>query len=100
MLKTQSLMLLAGRAVLAASFAVWPQTGSTGAAAVPTDRLGDKYTALAGSESNARSLVTGLRNGTDVTLTSGTTTTVIDPPTGKMGIRNRSIGLALADASL
>jgi hypothetical protein len=100
MLKKQSLMLLVGSALLAASFAVWPQTGSTGTAAVPTDRLADKYTSLAGSESNARSLVTGLRDGTDVKLTSGSATTTIDPPTGKMGYGNVNIALALAEASL
>jgi len=104
MLEKQARMLLIGSALLGASFAVWPQASSTGGAMVPTDRLIDRYTTLAGSESNARSLVTGLRDGTDVKLTSaspsGTTTTTIDPPTGKMGVGNVNIALALAAASL
>jgi hypothetical protein len=104
MLKKQARILLIGSALLGASFAVWPQASSTGSATVPADRLIDRYTTLAGSESNARSLVTGLRDGTDIKLTSaspsGTATTTIDPPTGKMGVGNVNIALALAQASL
>ena len=105
MLKMQARILLMGSALLGASFAVWPQSSSTGTAAVPTQRLVDKYTTLAGSDSNAKSLVSGLRDGSDIKLTSRsssgtTTTTTIDPPTGKMGVGNVNIALALAEASL
>ena len=91
MLKKQIRMLVAGSALLGASFAVWPQS---------PEQLSTRYTTLAGSETNAKSLVTGLRDGTDVKLTSGGTTTTIDPPTGKMGYGNVNIALALAQASL
>ncbi len=106
MLKKRAWTLLVASALLGASFAAWPQTSSSGTASsstsgtVPEDRLVDKYTPLAGSESNSKSLVTGLRDGTDVKLTSGATTTTIDPPTGKMGWGNVNIALALAQASL
>lgn len=76
-----------------------PSSGST-STTVSADRLIEKYTDLAGSEDNARSLVTGLRNGTDVTLTSGSGQTTFTPPTGRMGYGNVNIALALADAQL
>src|SRR5256886_2959698 len=65
--------------------------------------------------SNANAVVTGLRNGTPITLTSTTTTpsptpgglpvtttttTVITPPTGHMGFGNVYISLALAKQQL
>ena len=97
MLKKLARVLVAGCALLGASLAI--------AATVPDDRLVEKYTPLAGSESNAKALVTGLRDGSDIKLTStspsgATTTTTIDPPTGKMGWGNVNIALALAEASL
>ncbi len=67
---------------------------------------------LAGSKDNALALVTALRNGTAVNLTSpaagtgtgtgtGTsTTTTFTPPTGKMGWGNVKISLALAQDAL
>lgn len=67
---------------------------------VPTGRLVDAYAPLAGSESNAESLVSGLRDGKEVTLKSGSTTTTFTPPTGKMGLGNVNHSLALAEASL
>ena len=72
---------------------------------VPADKLIDQYSQLAGSDANAKAMVTGLRNGTDFKLTSksssgSTTTTTINPPTGKMGYGNVNIALALAEASL
>jgi hypothetical protein len=91
MLNKQATMLLIGSALLGASFAVWPQS---------PERLSARYTALAGSETNAKSLVAGLRDGTDVKLTSGAATTTIDPPTRKMGYGNVNIALALAEANL
>jgi hypothetical protein len=91
MLKNQIRRLLAGTALLGASFAVSAQS---------PEQLSARYTALAGSETNAKSLVTGLRDGTDVKLSSGAATTTIDPPTGKMGYGNVNIALALAEKSL
>jgi hypothetical protein len=60
-------------------------------------RLIDKYSDLAGSDKNAKSLVESLRDSKKVTLSDGTT---IDPPTKKMGLGNVNIALALAEASL
>ena len=67
-----------------------------------------QFSGFAGSEANAQSLVTGLRSGTPVTLTStsttgGTTTTTaftLDPPTRPMGYGNVFISLALAKQQL
>ena len=64
------------------------------------EQLVDQYTALAGSKENATSLVTGLRDGKQVTLTRGTTKETFTPPTGKMGYGNVENALALAEASL
>jgi len=67
------------------------------AAAEATDRLIEKYTPLAGSTESSKSLVTGLRDGTEVKLSSSVKFT---PPTRKMGNGNVDIALALAQASL
>lgn len=64
------------------------------------DQLVERYTTLAGTKQNATSLVTGLRDGKEVTLTRGTTTETFTPPTGKMGYGNIDNALALAEASL
>lgn len=74
----------------------WPLA----AMAQSQDQLIDRYTALAGSKENATSLVTGLRDGKEVKLTSGTTTETFTPPTAKMGYGNVDNALALAAASL
>jgi len=83
-------VLLVGGAFAALALVVAAQT------AVPADKLVQRYTVLAGSEENARGLVTGLRDGTDITL-SGTT---ISNPTSKMGYGNVDITLALAEKQL
>lgn len=67
--------------------------------------IGARFTTLAGSSENATALVTGLHNGTTVTLTAtaadGTvTTTEFQPATGKLGYGNALISLALAQESL
>lgn len=64
------------------------------------DQLIERYTSLAGSKENATSLVTGLRDGKEVTLKRGTTTETFTPATGKMGYGNVDNALALAEASL
>jgi hypothetical protein len=63
-------------------------------------RLVDEYKSFAGSDANAKSLVEGLRDGKQVTLASGTTTTTFTPPTHKMGNGNVNIALALTEAKL
>jgi hypothetical protein len=83
-------------AVACATLFVLPLT----ALAQSQEQLIERYTALAGSKQNATSLVTGLRDGKQVTLTRGTTKETFTPPTGKMGYGNIDNALALAEASL
>ena len=64
------------------------------------DQLVKENSDFAGSEANSRSLVDGLRNGKEVTLTDGTSTAKFTPPTGKMGYGNVKIALAIAEADL
>ncbi len=67
-----------------------------------------QFSDFAGSDANAQSLVTGLRGGTPVTLSSvsttggatTTTTSTFDPPTRPMGYGNVFISLALAKQQL
>lgn len=89
----------AAAACLAASlFAALPASAQS--SGVPADRLVDRYSDFAGSEKNAQSLVTGLRDGTKITLSSDKTSVSFDPPTRKMGYGNVDNALALAEASL
>jgi len=74
-----------------------------------TGKISGTFNSFLGSDSTA--VVTGLRNGTPITLTTTTpattpggaptvTTTVIAPPTGQMGHGNVFISLALAKQQL
>ena len=72
-------------------------------------RLSTEFADFAGSDTNSQALVTGLRDGTAVTLddvttnadgTTTTTATTFTPATGKMGYGNVKIALSLAEASL
>ncbi len=87
------------------------ETAETGAeeamkplSARATDRIADHFATFAGSEANASALVTGITNGTAITLTTTangqTTTTMITPPTGPMSGRSAFTALALAEADL
>jgi hypothetical protein len=78
--------------LLVLCFALVPFT----AQAQSESQLTEKYASLAGSEANAKTLVTGLRDGTDFKIGS----TSFDPPTGKMGSGNVNIALSLAQESL
>lgn len=78
-------------------------TGST----APAQQLSSRYTGLAGSPKNATSLVSGLRNGTSVTLESNPNgpapaapPATFTPATGKLGYGNVNIALSLAKADL
>ena len=64
------------------------------------DQLVKQYSDFAGSDANSKSLVDGLRDGKQVTLTDGKTTTTFTPPTGKMGNGNVKIALSIAEADL
>lgn len=70
------------------------------ASAENRDQLVKQYSDFAGSDANSRSLVDGLRDGKEVKLTDGKTTTTFTPATGKMGNGNIKIALALAEADL
>jgi hypothetical protein len=91
-------MLVKTAAVAAVAAALL--TLSLSAAAQTSDMLVQRYTDLAGSEKNAEALVSGLRDGSEVKLTSGQTTTSFGPPTQKMGYGNIDNALAIAEASL
>src|SRR5262249_31324201 len=63
-------------------------------------KLVEEWEKLAGSDANAKSLVTGLRDGKQVTLTDGKTTATFTPQTGKMGGGSVNNALLLAQESL
>lgn len=70
-------------------------------------KLAANYSAFAGSPENARSMVEGLRTGTQITLgpsLTGPNTTApsasLSPSTGKMGYGNVNIAISLAKTSL
>jgi hypothetical protein len=91
MLRKKTSFVLLSTFVLALPLAARAQSES---------ELVNRYTALAGSDANAKSLVDGLRDGTQVTLSAGGSSTTFTPPTSKMGNGNVNIALALTDASL
>ncbi len=71
--------------------------------AVPTAKLVDEYTDLAGSEKNAKSLVTGLRTDSKITLepiAKDDKTITFTSPTQKLGNGEIKIVLAMADKLL
>ena len=70
------------------------------AVAQSQDQLIERYTELAGSEENAASLIKGLREGQEVTLTNGGTTETFTPPTGQMGWGNVDNAIAIAERLL
>jgi hypothetical protein len=82
---------------------------STGSTGQQSTRLSTEFSGFAGSDANAQALVTGLRDGTAITLddvttnadgTTTTTGTTFTPATGQMGYGNVKIALSLAEASL
>lgn len=70
------------------------------------NKLASEFSAFAGSQDNAQSLVTGLRQGGEVTLVTPTssgqavTSTTFTAPTRPMGYGNVRISLALAQEQL
>ena len=71
--------------------AAWPEN---------RDQLVKEYSDFAGSDANSKALVDGLRDGKEVKLSDGKTTTTFTPATGKMGFGNVKIALAIAEADL
>lgn len=85
------------------------QMGTTRGGSKVIDKISAEFSSFLGADSKA--VVTGLRNGTPITLTTTSpgatsgvpptmTTTMINPPTGKMGFGNVFISLALAKQQL
>lgn len=92
MLEKRVITTVVALGVLIVSWAAVVQVAS----AESRDELADRYTRLAGSEEDAKRLVSGLRSGDDFTL-SGTR---FRTPTGKMGNGEVKIALSLAEARL
>jgi hypothetical protein len=68
-------------------------------------KISSDFSTFAGSTANSSGLVSGLRNGSGITLSSTdakgvTTSTTFTPPTGKMGYGNVFISLGLAQQQL
>lgn len=105
-------LLLAATAVPAAAADVvttapaTTQAGTTDGQSKVQARYVGEFGAFAGSEDNAQSLYSGLRNGARITLTgpgagsNGTTVVQFDPPTRPMGNGNVTIATALAREQL
>lgn len=86
-----------------------PSNTSTSVTHHEATRLSTEFTGFAGSGANSQALVTGLRDGTAITLndvtknangTTTTTATTFRPATGPMGYGNVKITLSLAEATL
>lgn len=104
----------AGIAVyLAVTPPVWAQSGdspapnATTSSSRPAEKLQAQYVVLAGSERNAESLITGLRDGKQVLLLATPDSTHPDaasvtfmPATGKLGYGNINVALSLVQADL
>lgn len=84
-------------------------TVSTSTSNKESTRLNTEFATFAGSDTNSQALVTGLRDGTAITLndviknadgTLTTTSTTFMPATGKMGYGNVKIAMSLAEATL
>jgi hypothetical protein len=114
-LTTTSLVCLSAPNAWAAQTMVVNSTSTTTSATtvssgVASDELVIRYTELAGSKTNAQSLITGLRTGSLVTLVPSITTTTtttnsastitFTPTTQKMGYGNINIALSLAKTTL
>jgi hypothetical protein len=78
-------------ALAVAPLAAWAQS---------EEALVERYAVLAGSDTNAKALVSGLRTGSDIKIVYGGVPLEIDPLTGKMGNGSVNITLALTEASL
>jgi hypothetical protein len=109
MLGRSLLLAVASQMVMAQTTAPTLSSSSTTAAPAtatqPTDKLVADYSAWAGSDANAASMVTGLRTGKDITLTGtaidgSVTTTTFNPTTKPMGYGNIKIALSLARTQL
>lgn len=115
-MKSHRPVLTAVAAGLLAAFAATAfaaSGGTTSSTSTKSGKLASTYMTFAGSDANAEALVTGLRNGSSVTLETTTTTknangttsttttpTTFQPATGKLGYGEVNIALALAKSEL
>lgn len=82
------------------------QVSSTQDSNKVTTKFASDFATFAGSQENAEAMITGLRNGTPITLsgsttgTGGTTSSTITPPTKPMGYGETYISMSLAKAQL
>ena len=109
-------LALAGAGFVSAltiAYPVWAQTGedpipvAVTTSTRPAEKLEAQYAVLAGSERNAESLITGLRDGKQVLLLATPDSTnpeaasvTFQPATGKLGYGNINIALSLVQADL
>jgi hypothetical protein len=126
MFKKALLASILGSTLIAVSPAIQAQAVTKTAASsqgLSEASLVSRYTGLVGTAANAQSLVTGLRNGTTITLvaegvspmtvmcspmgctnvpgpSAGQVETLINPPKGKEGWGNIDIALALTEAKV
>ena len=91
-------LLAAGMPSFAANTSA--ETPSKSASSTETSKLVSEFSALAGSTDNAKSLVTGLRSGSSVTLTLNGASTTFASPTKPLGYGEINIALSLAQESL
>jgi hypothetical protein len=92
MARKRLVITLVAGALLAAGWIA----GAEMASAQSRDELVQKYRPLAGSQTNATTLVNGLRNGSDFTLNGVS----FDTPTKKMGNGEVNLALSLAEKQL
>ena len=102
LLAAASLTCLTAANAWAQTAVVGSTTSTTSGSRLPGDALVSRYTLLAGSKTNAQSLVTGLRTGSVVTLaaTGSAPAVSFTPATQKMGYGNIKIALTLAKTAL
>ena len=88
-------------AVLTGEIQAMDATASARGTQVVSDKIASDFESFAGSKENSTALVTGLRTGTEITLTQvGEPSAVFAPATKPMGYGNVSTSLALAKYQL
>ena len=98
---TTTLLAVALTALLASGAALADNpSGSVSGNANASTQLVSRYSTLAGSDSNARALIDGLRNGTQITLGATSGDTTFTPATSALGYGEVNTSLALARAEL
>ena len=94
-------LALSGVAYAQTSASITTAAGtSTGATAAYLKRADSRFGGFAGSSDNLDSLATGLRSGSEITLTGSGETATFTPPTQPMGYGNITRSLDLAQRQL